>query len=352
MRERTRLTFALDCLTDGRDATSPRGPGTRVLRSERFLEEADRIHAEGRRWFARAGVQGLGVGPRLVAGSRTEALALRVYVDRKRPKSACAAPAPSTIEVGELGAIPVDVIELGRLRPQSFTGTARPIQPGVGVAHPDAGAGTLGCFVRRPGDDALYLLSAAHVIADGGAGLFDDAVLQPAPDDGGQRGPHTVGWLADFVPYVYSGSTFPNLVDAAIARVSPAQTARLPIRLVEVRPDRVNDDIVEDMPVFKVGRTTDRTTATVEDTQFRHQLSLKKPGHRSLAYGRPGHRRKGRVGFTQQVLCTTFTEGGDSGSLVLDSENRAVGLHVAGASGGSVFCRMSNVLRLLRVELA
>jgi hypothetical protein len=37
---------------------------------------------------------------------------------------------------------------------------------------------------------------------------------------------------------------------------------------------------------------------------------------------------------------------------VLNSSNRAIGLHFAGAVSGSVFNRIKHVLRLLRVEFA
>ena len=76
---------------------------------------------------------------------------------------------------------------------------------------------------------------------------------------------------------------------------------------------------------------------TVRDVHFRFVLEY------------PG---VGNVGYVDQVLCTRYTRPGDSGSLVLDpASGRAVGLHFAGASGGSVFSPIDHVLKGLNVRL-
>ena len=58
------------------------------------------------------------------------------------------------------------------------------------------------------------------------------------------------------------------------------------------------------------------------------------------------------MGFINQVLCTRYTDKGDSGSLVVEkATGRAVGLHFAGAEGGSVFSPIDEVLKTLDVRL-
>lgn len=92
------------------------------------------------------------------------------------------------------------------------------------------------------------------------------------------------------------------------------------------------------MKVVKVGRTTNRTVGEVRDVHFRFLLD----------YGDD----VGEVGFTDQVLCTRYTQPGDSGSLVIDqASGKAVGLHFAGANGGSVFNPIADVLDALRISL-
>jgi hypothetical protein len=87
-----------------------------------------------------------------------------------------------------------------------------------------------------------------------------------------------------------------------------------------------------------VGRTTGKTTGKIQDVHFRFTLD----------YGGS----VGKVGFIDQVLCSRYTDEGDSGSLVLDkATGRAVGLHFAGADGGSVFSPIDDVLKALGCKL-
>ena len=57
------------------------------------------------------------------------------------------------------------------------------------------------------------------------------------------------------------------------------------------------------------------------------------------------------LGLRDQVLCTRYTAGGDSGSVVLNSRNRIVGLHFAGSESTSIFNRISHVFTLLDIDL-
>jgi hypothetical protein len=59
----------------------------------------------------------------------------------------------------------------------------------------------------------------------------------------------------------------------------------------------------------------------------------------------PGYR------FRSQVLCTRYTDGGDSGSVVCDMSGRLVGLHFVGGPTASVFSPIAFVFDALGVEL-
>ena len=66
----------------------------------------------------------------------------------------------------------------------------------------------------------------------------------------------------------------------------------------------------------------------------------------------------GFVGFIDQVLYTRCTDGGDSGSLVIDKKSgKAVGLHFSGSApegenrGSSIFNPIQDVLKALGVRL-
>jgi hypothetical protein len=52
-----------------------------------------------------------------------------------------------------------------------------------------------------------------------------------------------------------------------------------------------------------------------------------------------------------QIVTSNISQGGDSGSLVLDENNNAVGLLFAGSDKATIFNRIQNVFRELKVEL-
>ena len=92
------------------------------------------------------------------------------------------------------------------------------------------------------------------------------------------------------------------------------------------------------MTVVKRGRTTGQTEGVIQDINFRVILNYDEVG---------------AIGFLDQVLCTRYTKPGDSGSLVVDkTSGKIVGLHFAGANGGSVFSPMRPVARALRFKFA
>ena len=59
----------------------------------------------------------------------------------------------------------------------------------------------------------------------------------------------------------------------------------------------------------------------------------------------------GEAHFEDQLVATNMSQPGDSGSLVLDEYNRAVGLLLAGSTKATEISRMENVLRLLDISL-
>lgn len=330
------LLLVLDSVTEGARGREVRAPAAAGYRT--FRAEAAAAEVRHRPWVIGAGIQGVGIGEKITAGQPTGTLALRVYVERKQPVEQLHTSVPREVTVADLAPVVTDVLEIGQLQVELFRDRVRPVMPGCGIGHPTATAGTLGAFVRRPDDDDLFILSNSHVIADYGLAAIDDPILQPGASDDGTC-VDEVGKLADVVPFEYSATGFPNRVDAAIARIKPALTEG-PIRLLGTQPAGVTTNLRRGMHVHKVGRTSDLTTGIIQDVNFRMSINYK-----SSPTG------QSRAGFREQVLCTRFTEPGDSGALVLSSSNRAVGLHFAGSTSASVFNRIRNVLTALRVDL-
>ena len=337
MVEEKTLVRGLELLTEGFNAQLPAR-----LATEAFLAEAEVVRSQAQEWTYGTGIVGLGVGEKISNGQPTGELSLRVYVERKLPKRAVAQPIPSAVTVPEVGELTTDVIELGHVEPQSFRERTRPAMPGCGLGHITATVGTFGCLVKRPGDDGLYILSNSHVLADVGFAQSGDPIVQPGSLDGGDATEDALATLAEFVPFTFADVGFDNQVDAAIARVRRRDWVVTQIRELGVAPGGVGRVIRRGMQIKKVGRTTGYTTGVIQDVHFRTALD----------YPRPNGARTQRVGFKDQVLCSRYSDGGDSGAIVLNSSNRVIGLHFAGAVSGSVFNRIQHVLRLLRVEIA
>jgi hypothetical protein len=114
----------------------------------------------------------------------------------------------------------VDVRYVGRIvrRAAPFLqARRRPLIIGASVAHVAVTAGTLGAFVRVAGSERPHLLSNNHVLADENDAAEGDAILQPAPADGGDAADDAVATLSAFEAL---DTARPNLVDAAVAAVN------------------------------------------------------------------------------------------------------------------------------------
>jgi hypothetical protein len=195
--------------------------------------------------------------------------------------------------------------------------------------------------VRKRGDASrLFILSNSHILADEGLAKIGDPILQPGPADGGGRRDH-LARLAEFQPFVFSRVGYLNFADAAIAEVDPRRVEEA-IRILGVPPRGVGRVLRRGMQVQKVGRTTDHTVGVIRDVNYRF----------SLAYKNADTGRRSRVGFRDQILCSRYTAGGDSGSLVLNMREYAVGLHFAGSPSTSIFSRIRDVFAALDIELA
>jgi hypothetical protein len=242
----------------------------------------------------------------------------------------------------------VDVRVIGPVRPQrsptpeELQRRTRPLVPGLSVAHPTVTAGTLGGFVRRSGTAGLLVLSNNHVLAASDAATEGDPVLQPGPADGGTDADR-VGTLTAFERFVATG----NLVDAAVAALDEgvdADPAGYPggALLADVL---AAEDVDPDEAVEKVGRTTGHT---------RGRITAVEVDGVGVQYDADVVHT-----FDDQVeiegVDGSFSDGGDSGSVIWRSSDRApLGLLFAGSTqggsngGGVTFANpLATVLRVL-----
>ena len=281
----------------------------------------------------------VGISEKVSNGKKLNKLALTFYVEKKihlqelRADQAIPPTIPEAISGAQ--AIPTDVVVIGRIFPEaSPLVTHHPVQPGYSIGHKDITAGTLGAIVTNGTN--LFLLSNSHVLANSGQGKKGDAILYPGPDDGGKNPEDMVAVLEKFHPFVKTDN-FVNEADCAIARPTAAGLSKIKQQIKDIGLPKGVVKPKRGMKIIKVGRTTGKTVGEIKDVHFRTQIE---------------YEGIGKLGFIEQIFCTRYSKGGDSGSLVLDkASGMAVGLHFAGADGGSVCNPIQTVLRHLGVRL-
>jgi hypothetical protein len=208
-------------------------------------------------------------------------------------------------------------------------------------------AGTLGCFVQPRAGGRVCVLSNNHVLANENRGKKGDAVLQCGAYDGGQVPDDKVAKLQNFVRLKRQGA---NEVDCAIAALEegvPADQTKLHgVGKLAGLGDAFLD---EGAVVSKIGRTTGLTHGRV--TAF--ELDNVVVGFDI-----------GAIRFDNQIEVEgaddePFSDGGDSGSLIIGAEKRGVALLFAGSDQGGangLGLTYANPLRLvldaLKVDLA
>ena len=279
-------------------------------------------------------VIGVGLGHKITANKDTGDTCMMVFVERKisKDKLATSEKIPETV-----GKFKTDVIETGAVYAQTdvvLKNKLRPFYGGFSIAHFKVTAGTAAALVIDKGASPptkYYVLSNCHVLANSGSAVLGDSIYQPGPFDGGVAA-DKVGVLAKFVPIIFA-ATANNLVDCAIAEIDSLEYFGGEIHAIGY-PDGVGVAAVGDK-VQKSGRTTGHTRGSV--TAINATINV--------GYGSFGTAR-----FIKQIVTTPMSAGGDSGSLVLDSNNKAVGLLFAGSTGAMIMNPISTVLNELAIE--
>jgi hypothetical protein len=254
-----------------------------------------------------------------------------VYVVRKAAPDRIdgAALVPSAYE-----GVPTDVIETGEFLAFTERGLHRPAPSGVSIGHYRADAGTLGFLAMHQGD--VVVVSNNHVLALVNDAEPGDAILQPGHADGGTDADR-LGTLKLFHPLDFEGS---NLIDGAIATVERDSVSLEIYGLGGFSAQPLIGE--EGMLVRKVGRTSGMTRGIVRDAH----ASIK------LRYRGGGVARLRDQFLVQPRDAHAFSQGGDSGSLVVEeSSRRPIGLLCGGTPSHSVVNRIDHVLDGLGLSL-
>ena len=227
----------------------------------------------------------------------------------------------------------------------------RPVPIGVSTGHYDITAGTIGCRVTDGTD--VYALSNNHVYANENEAEDGDSVLQPGAYDGGSEGADPevidgdeIGTLSAYEPIEFPSdpsapyNAWPeNTIDAAIA-LCTEDTLGTSTPLGEGggygAPSSNTITAVIGQPVQKYGRTTGLTKGAVSELNAAVLV---------------GYSDDKVALFVGQIVILPnkgrgFSEGGDSGSLVVtnDDNKNPVGLLFAGGGRRTIANPIDDVL--------
>jgi hypothetical protein len=206
----------------------------------------------------------------------------------------------------------VDVREIGEVR--GLAQRIRPLMGGISVGNRLGNPGTLGCVVRKRGTDApLFILSNNHVLARLNFAQPGEVIEQPAASEQTGGGLFEVAEFGERVLLNSSG----NVVDAAIVPLLPSIECdrRALFGTTAFLAGQRMTSLQEDESVFKVGKTTGKTTGTIRAWGI-SVLSVQL-GSRLFDFN-------DQIEILPDIV--PFCAEGDSGAVVVDAANLVVGL--------------------------
>lgn len=356
---------------------------------DQYLYHIQKIHEK--ELLKKRNVVSVGIGKKYKNGQPTDKTCIVVGVSKKEDLIYLnsADIIPSSLQNAE-----TDVFELGEIKAQNEedidpTQRIRPVRPGSSTGHHAITAGTIGCVVKKGHE--FFLLSNNHVFSNSNDAMVGQAILQPGAYDGGHMG-DVIAELYDWEPIYFEGEEIPpdqeppeeeppieppsppeekkksncpivNVITRSLnlaAKTVNSKTVLVPLRIEIQDTDNLMDaaiakpvvqvdkNIIQigmptgikepeiDLEVKKYGRTTKLTTGTVKQTNATVKVNY---GNGKEAI------------FIDQIVTTAMSQGGDSGSLVLTEDNRAVGLLFAGSNSSTIISPIKKVLDRFKVTL-
>ncbi|CAG7840453.1 hypothetical protein Z959_05380 [Clostridium novyi B str. ATCC 27606] len=217
----------------------------------------------------------------------------------------------------------------------SLTSKIRPVVNGYSVGNILSNiSGTAGCLVA---DRYVYILSSNHILALNNQAPIGSIILQPGTQDGGKAGEDIIGHLDRFIPiaFVERGKQPENVVDCALCKITRKSLA-LPIIAFVGNPKGVALPILNEN-VKKIGRTTEKTTGKVKYLFGTFEVDCLYVSKIAI--------------FKNQIATTKMAEPGDSGALLLNSKDYALGLLLGSSNNIVLFNPIQQVLDRLNVKL-
>ncbi|WP_330923923.1 hypothetical protein [Candidatus Sororendozoicomonas aggregata] len=223
----------------------------------------------------------------------------------------------------------------------TLTQRIRPAQSGFSCGHYRVNKGTIGtcCYDALPFPsipERYFILSNNHVLADSNKARIGDPILQPCPADGGVYPQDMIARLTRFIPIEFSTAYSKplNYVDAAIAEGNLQDLDREIYwggHVKRLFTDPSVGDILQ-----KCGRTTGFTTGKI--ISINTTVDIKYPN--------------GKIArLAEQIVTTRMSMSGDSGSLVVNADEHAVGLICGSSISTSIINNLFYVQLLLQIRV-
>ncbi|KOC50846.1 hypothetical protein [Clostridium botulinum] len=284
-------------------------------------------------------VVGVGLGIKLKNGIDTGQNCIKVFVTQKLPSDVLP---PNALIPSYFQGILTDVEAVGSTdlyfpknnsissMTNPFIKKFRPTPGGYAISAVSSEAyGSLGCIVK---DDSgkHYLLSSAHVLTVDYTIPLGTEIIQPPYSYHGHSPSDTLGTLYKYIPISFSGT---NLADAAIALIH--DTGQVSNKVALIGNIKGIGLTTLRLSVKKTGCSTGLTKDSVKSVGVTRQFTYK---------GR-------HVLFKNLILTGLMTEYGDSGSILFDTSNKAIGIVFGGDLSNSIFNPISAALDLLGVQL-
>ena len=285
------------------------------------------------------GISGVGIGKKIIDGIQTDKDAIIVFVQSKFNEETI------NLQNNNLSMIPpevegiqTDVFECGEIvKMAGLKEKVRPIKPGFSVSHGQVSAGTIGgIFYDKDGDTVI--LSNFHVLTPDGKAKIGDIIYQPGTIDTTEDIVFK-GWIRPFdkLPYIATLKNHSNLSsvgththDSAIAKIHPdlVKSGFIDTIYPQLGKPLSGFGTVEvNNNVYKLGRTTGFTTGKIlsKSTTFKIPYDF------------------GLATFTDCIISTAMSQGGDSGSVGINENMQAFGLLFAGSQKVTIYNPISHV---------
>lgn len=280
------------------------------------------------------------IGLKETSGELTDDIVFQIFVNDKVEKDSLE---PSELIPKKIKGYKTDVVKVPKAVNRVDTSEHRPVTGGVQISNGKGHVGTLGCFAQLVLDDTLVLLSNAHVLYSDSA-VAGDKIGQPNLDN---KCCCCCAYVDGEIGTILSPAINNSKVDCAIASVNTGIATDYilsnSMTETELHIDGTDTAVVGDI-VRKIGRTSGLTEGRVRSING------------------PTSSKEGQI-FIRPVETETYTEGtkgkkafsdgGDSGSIIIDETNNVIGLLWGGDPNSytvdeTFACHINDVLAALR----